>query len=455
MNPDVITCMGGSACEGSVGVAFAREIESIDYIFSGPALKSFPAFVACMQRGEREACQGIKGVLSKSNADDAGEGMALLGDERDVNANVELDYAPFLDAFERAFPAREVRPVLLFETSRGCYWAEKMVCTFCGLNGLQRCYRQMTSGHAFAQLVSLQQWVPRCPSFIAVDTAMPRNYVQDLFPRVDAGAGMKIMYEVRTDLDERDLAAMVRAGVAALQPGIEALSTASLKLMRKGCSAFRNIRFLKSCSRHPVSLDWNLLIFSPGEEEAVREKYLRDIPLLTHLAPPTGVYPIMFVRHSRYFEEPDAFGLDLQPQDFYGLTYPFGERTIRDTASLFVDRQADSDAVDRWLEDLNRAAAYWRARWLGSDGKPQARLCYFEGGAERCVYDSRSGEALEHTLTAGTVRVLGALEGPLRSQDLVRVLADLTLGEIEDGVAFLLERGLLFEENGRYLSLVT
>jgi len=438
-----------------MGREFARHVDAIDYVFSGPALVGFPEFVRCIRDGDRAGCESINGVFSKANTREGGECPGLLGDELDINENVQLDYESYLDAFERALPGGDIRPVLLFETSRGCYWAEKMVCTFCGLNGLQRCYRQMTPENALSQIHSLRRWVPRCPSFIAVDTAMPRDYVSSVFPRLGAESGMKMMYEVRTDLDEPELAAMSAAGIVALQPGIEALSTASLKLMRKGCTAFRNIRFLKACTRYPLSLDWNLLIYSPGEAEAVCEKYLRDMPLFAHLAPPTGVYPIMFVRHSRYFEEPAAFGLDLRPQDFYGLTYPYDEETIAGIANHFVDRNADADRVDYWLEKLSNAVVRWRERWLGNDGRPQARLCYFDDGSMRNVYDSRSGDEREHRLTEAGGRVLEVLAKPLRRQDVARVLTDLSADEVNAQVAFLLECGLLFEEKGRCLSLVT
>ena len=252
VNPEIITCMGGPACEGVMGRTYAAQVDAIDYVFSGPALVGFPDFVESVMSGRLAGCDRINGVFT---ADPPAANAPVLGDDLDINTNIKLDYTEFLDAFDRTFPDCEKRPALLFETSRGCYWAEKMVCTFCGLNGLQRHYRQMTPENGLEQIESLQQWVPRCASFIAVDTAMPRDYVTALFPALDLPAGMKLMYEVRPDLTGDELGAMCKAGVAALQPGIEALSSSTLKLMRKGVTAFGNIRFLKACSRHPLALD--------------------------------------------------------------------------------------------------------------------------------------------------------------------------------------------------------
>lgn len=453
-HPNIVTCMGGAACEGQAGQTIAAQIKTIDYVFSGPSLISFPTFVEHLMASRQIDCHRINGISSAQSTTDSYD-FFTQGDERDINTNIELDYTSFLDAFEEAFPEREIQPILLFETSRGCYWAEKSVCTFCGLNGSQRQYRQMTPENAIRQIVSLYRWVPRCPAFVAVDTAMPKDFGSTVFSFLNVPDEMKMMYEVRTDLSSKDLATMCSNGVGALQPGVEALSTATLKLMHKGISAFTNIRFLKACSYLPLSLYWNLLIYSPGEEESTYERYLRKIPLLTHLAPPTGVYPIMFVRHSCYTESPETYGLDLYPHDFYGLTYPFNDANIRAIANHFVDRNSNANIIDGWLEKLNNVVRDWHTRWLGGDNKPQARLCLIEEGGSYHVYDSRSGAEIEHPVSKTAKLILNELEKPARTKELARALCSIPAEEVEREINLMLEQGLLFEENGQYLSLVT
>ena len=329
-----------------------------------------------------------------------------------------------------------------------------MPCAFCGLNGLHLRYRFMAPPAALTCIRSLFKWVPRCPSFIAVDTVVPRAYLKEVFPVLGAPAGMKMLYEVRPDLSEPEIHALCAAGVVAVQPGIEALSTSTLKLMRKGTSAFGNIRFLKACAKQPISLDWNLLIGSPGEPEATYEKYLADIPLLLHLAPPTGVYPIGFVRYSHYFEQAQSYGLDLHPQDFYGLTFPFDAEALSNVAHLFVDRRDRSGRTDAWVDALNEKVEHWRRRWLGADGKPQARLCFLEDPSAWIVYDSRSGVEREQAISPAAKRILDRLVRPLRVEDISQAFADLPDGEAERELAFLRQQGWLFEEDGRCLSLV-
>ena len=452
VNPDIVTVIGGAACEGVMGREFAARVPQIDYVFCGPALVSFPAFLRCLLEGDEEGPARIDGVFS---AVPAPAGVAPAGADLDIETPVPLDYGPFLDKLEAAFPDGSVRPCLLFETSRGCSWAETSACTFCGLNGIRRAYRSMTPHTAIETIRSLFAWVPRCPSFIAVDTMLPRGYVDTVFPFLNPPPEMKIMYEVRPDLDAADMSVLCRNGVAALQPGIESLHTATLQLMRKGTTAFRNIAFLKDAALHPLHIDWNLLVFSPGEPADAYEKYLRDLPLLMHLPPPNGVFPINIVRYSRYFEAPDAYGLDLQPQDFYALTYPFEPASLERIARHFVDRNADTETMDAWLGTLQRAVDRWRARWLGRDGKPQARLCFLEGDSGAVVYDSRSGEEREHVLTPLAARVLHALRKPAGAAELRQAFAGVAASDAHREIGRLLEGGLLFAENERYLSLVT
>lgn len=462
-DPGITTVVGGAACDGIMGMEFAKLVPQVDYIFSGPSLITFPRFVGHCMDGDRAACDALNGVFSKTNRarwPQSGEPTALpeqaplqlLGDDQDINRNIPLDYVPFLDDMERTLPPEGQRPVLLFETSRGCWWAEKAVCSFCGLNGLQMKHRHMHPDQALKHIQSLFPYVERCPNYMAVDTILPKGYTSDVFPRLNPPEDMKMFYELKVDISEAEIKTLSESGVVAFQPGIESLNTNTLKLMRKGTSAFRNIMFLKNCGKYTVSLDWNLLIYSPGEPESTFEKYQQDLPHLMHLAPPSGVYPISFARFSRYFDDPEAFELDLAPQDFYALTYPFAAESVFNVAYHFTDRGADTERINFWLDQLNATVARWRERWTGGDGQSHARLCFME--KEPVVYDSRGGMEKEHAIGEAGRRVLEFLNKP---GELVHVEKEFK-GERgvnpEQVVADLLDRGLLFNESGRMLNLV-
>jgi len=309
----------------------------------------------------------------------------------------------------------------------------------------------MTPEHAIAHLESLYRYAPYCNILMGVDTALPEGYTDHVLPHLSVPEGMNLFYELRPNISAKEIQILVDAGVRAFQPGIESLATSSLKLMHKGISAFQNIEFLKSCSAHPLRLDWNLLVFSPGEDEATYEKALRDIPLLAHLAPPSGAYPVGFVRFSRYFEDPDAYGLDLAPKAFYGFTFPFDETSVRNLAYHFNDNNADTDHINSWLERLNEAISAWTERWLGTDEKPQAQLCFASDDVSWAVYDTRSGNPLETEISDTEKQVLDALNHP---QTLAQ-LKDSFGPDVDKMVCTFRSRNWLFKEDSRFLSLVT
>src|SRR5215472_11078261 len=65
-NPGVTTVIGGANCETSMGDVIVRNVPAIDYVFSGPALISFPAFVERLLDGQRPAHLQIDGVMTRT-----------------------------------------------------------------------------------------------------------------------------------------------------------------------------------------------------------------------------------------------------------------------------------------------------------------------------------------------------------------------------------------------------
>jgi len=447
-NAEVVTVIGGAGCESEMGLEMARQVEAIDYVFSGPALVGFPEFVAKQLAGDRGGCSRIDGVFCRENFDAAGNGgVATLGEERDINQVAALDYDGFLDDFERHVPRMEFAPMLLFETARGCSWGEKIACTFCGLNGLTMDYRSMSPANALEQIRGMFRYVPRCTFFLAVDTIVPKAYLEEVFPELETPRSVAMMYEVRPLLGAEQLRTLADAGVLVIQPGIESLCTKTLGLMRKGTTAFGNLRFLKACQPLPLHIEWNLLLGSPGEPDDVSDRYLDLIPRLAHLHAPGAAYPISFDRFSQYFKQPDEHGLKLQPQEFYSFVYPFAPEAVANLAYHFVDGSGDHDGLNSRLDELNGAIGRWRERWKGKDGGVAARLRVERKSGGAVLFDSRSGEAIEVALGPVALELLGHLESP-------RLLDAIDERYAED-LGRLRELGALFEEGGRVLSLVT
>ncbi|MGB8508472.1 MAG: RiPP maturation radical SAM C-methyltransferase [Pyrinomonadaceae bacterium] len=465
-NPKVITAMGGANCESPMGQEIAKNAGYVDFVFSGPALKSFPAVVQHYLDNELEKAHAVKGVFTKENCRvQTGLGVVGhttqpggVGEELDIDAGIILDYGNFLDTFEANFPNREVEPILLFETSRGCWWGERAHCTFCGLNGESMAYRAMSPEKAIQQFEAMFKYADRAPRINCVDNILARNYFTEVFPYINPPANVRMFYEVKADLTEEEMAVLSKAQVKVIQPGIESMATSTLKLMKKGTSVFQNLFFLKNCITYDVLPEWNLLVGFPGEGEDVYKSYVRDLPLLMHLPPPSGVFPVRFDRYSPYFTKSKEYGLDLHPVDYYPLIYPFGSESLSHLAYYFTDHNFSAKyflTMAKWIGKVRKKFEDWERLWSSQNRGSKPQLYFKQLGERNIVHDSRSGQMVEHYLEDTAVQVLQHMHGkPKRIADFQHLLGHLPGFDAEKTVNFLQERGLVFQEQDRYLSLV-
>lgn len=448
--PDLTIVMGGANCEAPMGPEILRHVDCVDHVFSGPALKSFPSFVERHLAGDAAGTASIPGVLSRSNPNQ--EGPAAMGEELDIDSDVGLDYSDFLESMERSFAGEGLQPVIFFETSRGCWWGERAHCTFCGLNGLTMEYRAMPPDRAVRLIQGLiDRYAEKSNYFFCVDNIIPTNYFKDVLPRIRAPKDATIFYEVKANLGEEEVRALAEAGVRKIQPGIESLATSTLKLMKKGSSSFVNLRLLKLCVKHRVKPQWNLLVGFPGEGEDVYEMYVRDLGRLTHLWPPDGAYPVRFDRYSPYFTKAEEYGLKLRPLDYYRLTYPFPEESLARMAYFFTDTNFSApyiQAMLKWLGRIREKTGSWLARW--NDGALPPKLYLERRGEGAVVHDTRSGQRVEHALDARRADLLEHLETARPFEALRRELGP----GVDGDLAFLDERGLVWKEGDRVMSLV-
>jgi ribosomal peptide maturation radical SAM protein 1 len=469
-NPKVITVMGGANCEAPMGQEIARHVKQIDFVFSGPALKSFPEFVRHCMDQELDKCSAITGVIAKTAAEprqtlvtlgkpapaDAGHGGAM-GEELDIDNPVHLDYDSFLSDLDKNFPNKQVSPVILFETSRGCWWGEKAHCTFCGLNGQTMAYRSMKPNLAVDHIKDIFRYSSHSDRYNCVDNIMPKEYVKDVFPYIDTPSNVTLFYEVKADLSEDDMQALSKARVKIIQPGVESLATSTLKLMRKGTNVFQNLTLLRNCILYDIAPEWNLLIGFPGEGDDVYKQYVRDLPSLAHLPPPSGVYPVRFDRYSPYFTQARQFELDLHPVDYYKMTYPFDESVLSNLAYYFMDHNLNAKyftTMVKWIGKIREKFDVWKARWQNQNNWSYPKLYLKTKDRSQVVYDSRSGRAVEHQMSELDVELLKFLTKPKRLTDIINEFSRVQQFDAEKEMESLHKLGLVFGEGNRYMSLV-
>jgi ribosomal peptide maturation radical SAM protein 1 len=467
----IATVMGGANCEGTMGVELAANVDVLDYVCSGYALKSFPELVDRLSSGDVEGTHRIDGVLTGKNvrsvhdlsappaggdysrikADDLVVGIAPMGTEKDINEPISLDYDDYFDSCMEVFGELLDDTVLHFETSRGCWWGARSHCTFCGLNGSTMAYKAMRPDLAIHTIRALtEKYSGRAVAFSAVDNIVPKEYFEEVFPNISPPGGDALyFYEVKADLSREQIAILAKSGVMEIQPGIESLATSTLKLMRKGTTAFHNISLLRNCLAYGVKASWNLLIGFPGEPPEVYEQYLKILPLLQHLPPPTGVFPVRFDRFSPYYNKQMEYGLKLQPYSYYRHLFPFPPDVLMNMAYYFQDTNYDAEymgATAQAIGPLNQLVDEWAMSWM--DGPSKApKLAVQESDGGMVIHDTRMGRDRSIPVSSRHLELLRELAQPKDESAVRRDAGDAAID-------FFDEKELLFRERGRICSLV-
>jgi len=369
LKPELVIVGGGANFEGEMGRELLRATPWFDYCVSGEADEVFPAFLAALSNETDPA--DITGVLSRDGDEIVGVAARQV---RDMDALPTPDYDEFFERAERLSvvpkSARRELPIP-YESSRGCWWGEKRHCTFCGLNGGSMEHRSKSPERVLRELSELTQ---RYGSFDlrATDNIMDERYFDELLPAlIEAETDFDLFYEIKANLDRGRIEQLAKAGVRAIQPGIESLSSKVLRLMDKGIKASTNVNLLRWATHHQLTLSWNVLYGFPGEAD---EDYAIQAELaerLVHLHPPLFMGRLMMERFAPMFDDRERFPVKfIEPERGYAMVYP--PSYDLDQLAYFFDYEFQDSLPEASYERLHKVVENWRGAW--EDGSTPARL---------------------------------------------------------------------------------
>jgi ribosomal peptide maturation radical SAM protein 1 len=436
-----------------MGAETVRQCRFVDAAVSGEADAIVPQLVQRILAAE--PLDGLPGVRTHANVglnvDEGRFGAAPMVSPLD--ALPYPDYEDYFRAFRESRFDRHWYPRLFFETSRGCWWGERMHCTFCGLNGGTMTFRSKSPRRAIDELVTLTSRYPESDVQV-VDNILDLRYFDSVLPELAARKlNISLYYETKANLKRPQVALLRQSGITQIQPGIESLSDAVLKLMRKGVTALQNIQLLKWCREFGVDARWNFLWGFPGEPEDEYRRMADWIPLLTHLQPPVGMSPVRLDRFSPNFFDRDRLGFaDVRPLPSYRHLYPFDESAVANLAYYFSYGYRVQQDVVAYARPLARALRRWKLVASRSE------LFAVETDAGLVVCDRRPVRRQSVTVLRGPERTL------YRLCDAVSDLSQLQDRVGRDGVLLdsrgltqhldrFVSNGLMIRDGSRYLAL--
>lgn len=251
LRPEVVTVLGGDAARLPMGQALADVAPMLDCVVAGEADLVFPRLCRdYLRRGARPPrvvrCEP-PAELDQVAAPDYSSYLRQLSDLQAAGSLPE------------AYPEH-----LQFESSRGCWWADKSRCRFCGF--VHAGYRRKSRERIVAELRAVAD---RHPGVLlqAADCVMPSGMPHEILPElIEEGFRHPLQWSIRPDLTPADLLLMKKVGFEHVQPGIESLCPSILTAFRKGARAHQNIALLREGRALRLDVIWNFLFRIPGDD---------------------------------------------------------------------------------------------------------------------------------------------------------------------------------------------
>jgi ribosomal peptide maturation radical SAM protein 1 len=381
-SPDTLIAFGGVNCEDAMGLELHRSFEFVDYVFTDEADLSLPQVIGAV--GSDRQIASVPGVVAREG--DASHWTSLRADRvKDLD---DVLYPDFDDFFQDG--RHRSHRVMPMETARGCWWGDKHHCTFCGIDFSTK-YRSKSPDRALAELWQLTEKYSPDLVFMT-DEILDMRYFRTLLPALaDSRRNFEIFYETKANLSREQVRLLADAGVRSIQPGIESLSTETLRLMRKGTTALQNVEFLKWCKEYGVRPLWNLLVGFPAEDDSGYPAMIELVESLTHLQPPIGAGIVRMDRFSPYVADPAAFGIEVQPIPAYEWIYDLPAESLAQLAYFFERVSGTPERED--FGDVLSAVEDWKAEnWRSS-------LTYGDDGHTLRISDERRGRSALTRLT--------------------------------------------------------
>ena len=367
-NPPLILA-GGANCEGDAGAALMEYFHHFDYVFTGEADEILaPICARLLQEGRIPDGELPHGVVSPTK---------LTAPPADINRDLDdlplPDFSDYYRERDALFPEDKWSLIITVEGSRGCWWAAKHPCKFCGLNGsTAHTYREKSTERLADELAYLSTEYPGAQCYFTDNVLSMRH--QKALPEAlakreayqktgwNGERGLKLFSEIKSPVPEEDVLRLSSAGFFWVQAGIESFSDEMLGLMRKGVSAIRQVETLKHCSAHDMQVLWYLLLGTPGETDAMVAKENQVIEKIMHLEKPDTVAHVMYLRYNYYMDHPeDSLAPRLRPDRGYDFVFP-NRDFIRRAVHLYAP------------EDEEELASYYDYRRIGPSYERLYRL---------------------------------------------------------------------------------
>jgi magnesium-protoporphyrin IX monomethyl ester (oxidative) cyclase len=459
-NPPLILA-GGANCEGDAGAALIEHFEPFDYVFTGEADEILaPICERLLRDGKIPDAELPPGVVSRTKQKTS---------PAKINTNLDAlplpDFSDYFRERERLLPRHDYQTIITIEGSRGCWWAARHPCKFCGLNGsTAHTYREKSTEHMADELTQLATKYPGAQCFFTDNVLSMRHQkglpealaARPAYQKVGPNGqkGLLLFSEIKSPVPEADVMRLKSAGFFWVQAGIESFSDDMLRLMGKGVSAIRQVETLKHCFAHDMKVLWYVLLGLPGETDEMVAQENEVIRKIMHLEVPNTVAHMMYLRYNYYMDHPeDPLAPKLRPDRGYDFVYPDRD-FIRRAVHLYAPE--DEEALARYYDYRRIGPSYEKLHRLVEEWRTGRQMLFMKDcGDEVKVIDTRNIAKFPlYHLVKSEAEIMRICRNATREEAIfARLNGQYPAEEIRETLELLEEENMLLHIGDEYLTL--
>ncbi|HEY8159892.1 MAG TPA: RiPP maturation radical SAM C-methyltransferase [Methylobacter sp.] len=451
-NDKALIGFSGASCDEPIGSALINNFSFINFV-GGTYFDIEASFLL----KKKETNESHYKIQTNVEVDFRKGGKKLSVNSHLGGAAPVPNYKEYFERLDKLDIQSQVSRMLWIpiETSRGCWWAEKVTCEFCALTADSPNFRVLRKPEeAIQQLAELADRHSYL-NFHIMDWIQPKDNEDELFRTIlDSGLDLHLYVQIRPSVKRSTLLALSKLD-SDVQLGIESLSTSVLKKMKKGTTVMQCIRCLRWCAELNLRANWNLIYNFPGITEDEYRKMAELIPSLVHLHPPDLHHFRLKKQSPIYRNMMDNELASIRPGSWYRFIYPMLDD---DAITQIADEFEFQDASNKFPPDACHTLINAVEEWKKSLDFNYRRLSYRDGSTFLILHDFRTTYGSNRYVLRGVERnIYLACEEGLSIHDISSKLficsINIKYDEIKEYLESMVHEGLMYEENGRYLSL--
>ncbi|MBW2018833.1 MAG: RiPP maturation radical SAM C-methyltransferase [Deltaproteobacteria bacterium] len=459
--PKLPVVVGGSAFSGEATRGLLETFPEIDFVVNGEGELPLSQLVRYIKdSGSLDDIPPIPGVIMRQGAKT--QTPASFHQLQDLCGLPPPDYDDYFHLLKTFHPEKTFFPTLCAEVSRGCWWEAKKGpvrrkgCAFCNLNLQWNGYRSKDVSQVVSEVDHLTTKY-KTLSVAFMDNLLPLKHSHKIFEQLGKlGKDFRLFAEIRASTPRRVLKAMQAAGTHEVQIGIEAISTRLLNKLNKGTTAIQNLEIMKHCEALGIVNVSNLILHFPGSDAEDVNETLRALEFALPFRPLRIVH-FWLGLESPVWQDPRAFGLRavFNHPNYAAIFPPDMFRSMRFMIQAY---RGDLGHQRKLWQPVKKKVRAWKKAYAELHKRPSssyAPILGFRDGRDFLIIRQRrlNAEPLTHRLV-GTSRAIYLF--CQRHRSLKGILAhfpQIAEDKIVPFLRMMVDKKLMFEENGKYLSL--